>query len=306
MNFENNKTYNLFVRVDSANKNNKIVNLSVTLSDESNINIKVNEEQFKSITLGEVYYVDVLCKDNGTRKQLLVSDFKLALDLDLSEELEKALRTFYSVAPVSICSIKKQVEKYLYNIKNKILKDISLALYKEHERKFSIYPAGTKMHHAYLGGLLYHTHSMLELCDGYLKVYPTLNSDYLSAGIILHDIMKVKEFVGPNVVEYSIEGQLVGHIVMSTIEVEKKAIELGYENTEEVLILKHLLLSHHGQLAYGSPKKPMTKEAVLISSLDSIDSKLRVLEEELEKTVEGSFTNNIMVLERGKFYKTKK
>lgn len=305
MAFENNKKYSLFLRVDSANKNNKIVNLSVTLSDLSNVNVKVNDAQFKDIKLGEVYYMDVECRDNGTRQQLLVNNFEKALDVSLSEELEKALRVFYPCAPVSIVGLKKKVEKYLYNIKNPVLKDISLALYKEHESKFSVYPAGTKMHHAYIGGLLYHTVSMLELCEGYIKVYPTLNSDYLSSGIILHDIMKVKEFNDPQATEYSLEGQLVGHIVMSAIEVEKKAMELNYTNTEEVLILKHLLLAHHGQLAFGSPKKPMTKEAVLISSLDSIDSKLRVLEEELQKTEDGTFTNNIMVLERGRFYKTK-
>ncbi len=305
MNFENNKKVGLYARVDSANKNNKVVNLTVTIEDKTNLNLKVTQEQFETITLGDLYYWEVTPKDNGTRMQLLVNSFELAINKELTPELESALRIFHKCAPVSIVDLKKKLEKYLYNIKNTVLKDIALTLYKEHITKYSLYPAGTRMHHAYLGGLLYHTVSMLELTDGYIKIYPSLNSDYLSAGIILHDIMKVVEFNGPHEVEYSLEGQLVGHIVMSVIEVDKKACELGYKGTEELLILKHLLLSHHGKLEYGSPKKPMTKEAVLISSLDSIDSKLRVLEEELENTEVGSFTSNIMVLDRGKFYKTK-
>ncbi len=169
----------------------------------------------------------------------------------------------------------------------------------------NIYPAGARMHHAYLGGLMYHTVTMLELADKYLDIYKSLNSDYVYSGIILHDLMKVDEFKNPVVTDYSLEGQLLGHIVMGSILVDRKAIELKYQDKEEVLILKHLIISHHGQVAFGSPKKPMTQEALLISSLDAIDSKLRVLEEELINTEEGSFTNNIQVLERSKFYKTK-
>lgn len=305
MSFENNNKYSLYARVDSANKNNKIINLTVTIEDGTNLNLKVTTEQFEEIKMLELYSFNVTCISNGTRNQLIVDSFNLALNMELTEDLERALRKFHKCAPVSIVNLKKTLEKFLYNIKCDVLKDITLSIYKEYVTKYSLYPAGSRMHHAYLGGLLYHTVSMLELAASYTKIYPSLNQDYLSAGIILHDIMKVDEFNGPHDVEYSLEGQLIGHIVMSAIVVDKKACELKYENTEEVLILKHLLLSHHGQLAFGSPKKPMTKEAVLISQLDSIDSKLRVLEEELENTESGTFTNNIMVLERSKFYKTK-
>ncbi|MFI3329851.1 MAG: HD domain-containing protein, partial [bacterium] len=173
------------------------------------------------------------------------------------------------------------------------------------ESKFVIYPAATRMHHAYIGGLLYHTVSMLELCDKYIEVYPTLKRDYLICGVIVHDMMKVEEYEAPVNASYSLEGQLLGHIVMGVIKLDKKAEELKILNTEEVLILKHMLISHHGQQAFGSPVKPATKEALLLWYLDTIDSKLRVLEEELEKTDEGTFTNNINVLDRAKFYKTK-
>ncbi len=304
--FENGNKYNIFARVDHVNRNNKIINLTVTLSDLTVDNLKVNEEQFNSITVGNVYNLDVSCNNNGTRNHLVVTNFKLALDMKISHELETALRVFYTCTDRSIVGMKKTLEKYLKSIDNKIIKDIVNSLYKLYENKFLVYPAATKFHHAYIGGLLFHTLSMLELCDKYVEIYPTLDRNYLVGGIILHDIMKIEEFESPVSSDYSLEGQLLGHLVMGAIEIDKIANKLNYSDKEEVLVLKHILISHHGQLAFGSPKKPMTKEALLIWYLDSIDSKLRVLEEEIQKVDEGEFTNNIMVLDRSRFYKTKK
>lgn len=306
MEFQNNKQYDLFLRVDSANKNNKTINLSVTLSDLSVDNVKVDENQFKEIELSNVYSMNVKCVNNGTRNQLIVNNFKPALQAPLTKELEDALRVFYNVTPVSIIELKKKLDNYLSSIKSKVLSKLVNALFKDYESKFVIYPAATRMHHAYIGGLLYHTVSMLDLCDKYIEIYPSLNRDYLISGVILHDMMKVEEYQAPVNASYSLEGQLLGHIVMGVIKLDKKAEEFNILNNEEVLILKHMIVSHHGQQAFGSPVKPATKEALVLWYLDTIDSKLRVLEEELDKIEEGSFTNNIMVLERGKFYKTKK
>lgn len=306
MNFENNKSYNVYARVDHANTNNKIVNLTVTLSDLTSSNVKVTEEQFNDIILNNVYLMNVKCMNNGTRNQLFVSSFKPALETELNKDLEAAIRVFYNVTPSCIIDLKKKFEKYISSIKNKDLNKIVNSIYKDHEKDFILYPAATRLHHAYLGGLLYHTVSMLDMCDKYVEIYPTLNRDYLISGVALHDVMKVLEFTTPVNSEYSLEGQLLGHLVMGAIEIDNKAKELKINNSEEILILKHMLIAHHGQQEYGSPKKPMTKEALLIWYLDTIDSKLRVLEEELEKIDEGTFTNGIMVLDRTRFYKTKK
>lgn len=306
MKFEPGKKYNIFARVDHVNRNNKYINLTVTLSDLSIDNLKVNEEQFNNITIGNVYNMNIECTNNGTRNQNSVVSFELALNMKFSKELEAALRVFYTCTTQSIFELKKRIESYLNSINNKVIKDITFDLYKKYENKFAVYPAATKFHHAYIGGLLFHTVSMLDLCDKYVEIYPSLDRNYLISGVILHDIMKIEEFESPVSSDYSLEGQLVGHLVMGAIEIDKIASKFKYSDKEEVLILKHILISHHGQLAFGSPKKPMTKEALLIWYLDSIDSKLRVLEEEIEKVDEGTFTNNIMVLERSRFYKTKK
>lgn len=116
-----------------------------------------------------------------------------------------------------------------------------------------MHPAATKFHHAYVGGLSYHTFTMLKLIDPFLAVYSYLNKDLLYAATLLHDMSKISEISGVDG-EYTKEGLLIGHLVMQTIDVDQVAKQLGYEELEEVLILKHMILSHHGQLHYGSPK----------------------------------------------------
>lgn len=96
---------------------------------------------------------------------------------------------------------------------------------------------------------------------------------------------------------------MLGHLVLGAMEIELQAKELGYADKEEALMLEHMLISHHGQPQFGSAKKPMTAEALVLWYIDTIDSKFRVLGEELEKTQSGSFTDNIGVLDRTKIYK---
>jgi 3'-5' exoribonuclease len=105
--------------------------------------------------------------------------------------------------------------------------------------------------------------------------------------------------------EYTLEGQLIGHLVMASIKVAETAKALGYEKEEAVLVLNHILLSHHGLPNFGAARKPATAEAMLIWYIDTIDSKFTVLGEELEKTQPGDFTQGIAVLDKTRFYKTK-
>src|SRR5690606_28018425 len=162
----------------------------------------------------------------------------------------------------------------------------------------------TKFHHAYIGGLAYHTLTMLKLVDAMLMVYDYLNKDLLYAATILHDISKVDEISGVDG-EYTTEGLLLGHLVMASIEIDKAATSLGLDQTEEVLLLKHLIVSHHGQLNFGSPKKPQTGEALLLWYIDSIDSKFTELKSALESTKSGEFTQSLAVLDKMRFYKPK-
>ena len=119
----------------------------------------------------------------------------------------------------------------------------------------------------------------------------------------MHDIGKAIELDGVYNTSYTVEGQLIGHLVLGAIEIGNVAIKLGYEDKEEVMILEHMLISHHGMPQFGSAKKPMTAEALALWYIDTIDSKFRVLEVELAKVNEGEFTDNVSVIDKMKFYK---
>lgn len=201
---------------------------------------------------------------------------------------------------ISINYINESIE----SIENKILKDITLDIVKRYKEKFMTYPAATKFHHAYKNGLIFHTYNALRLGKAYTNIYPHINLDLVTSGIILHDIMKVQEIKGFEN-EYSTEGKLIGHVSLIGQEIEKTAFKLGYENEEEVMLLKHITLSHHLDGEYGSPKRPQIIEALIVHLVDSADAKIQPSIEALEKTKIGDFSEPIYVNERDKFYKHK-
>ncbi len=145
--------------------------------------------------------------------------------------------------------------------------------------RFTLAPAGTKHHHSYHGGLLEHTVSMMEAADRIAPCYPQVDRDLLILGAMLHDMGKTRELGFQSGLEYTDEGQLLGHVVLSVEMLTEKVTEaerLGGEPfpKELVLQLKHMLLSHHGEYEYGSPKVPMTLEALALHCLDLLDSKI--------------------------------
>ncbi len=149
--------------------------------------------------------------------------------------------------------------------------------------RFTLAPAGTKHHHSYHGGLLEHTVSMMEAAERIAPCYPQLDRDLLIVGAMLHDVGKTRELGFQGGLEYTDEGQLVGHLVLAVEMLNAKVAEaerLAGEPipAETVLTLKHMLLSHHGEYEYGSPKVPMTLEALALHCLDLLDSKINAFE----------------------------
>ncbi len=288
-------------KISGINTSDNMINLSVTDNNSNVYNLKINQEYAKSFAINDVFEFDVEEKI-GERTQYFINSYKSILDFDFKEKND-SLRTFYTAAPLSLDELEKLINDYLKAIKNKIIKDIAKKLIDLYHDDYFLYPAATKMHHAYIGGLAYHSVSMLKLADGVIAAYPYLNKDYIYAGIMLHDIGKIKELSGIITPEYSAEGQLIGHLVLGAMEIRSMAEKLGYQDTEEALVLEHMLISHHGMPQFGSAKKPLTAEALVLWYVDSIDSKLRVLETELEKIESGDFTQPIGVLDKQKMYK---
>lgn len=145
-------------------------------------------------------------------------------------------------------------------------------------REFATAPAAMQMHHAYLGGLLEHTHSMLKVARAILPLYPKIQADLVLAAIFLHDIAKTKELSYQMGFSYTDSGQLTGHIVQGVQMIDKKVAALaekGIVIDQAVLdSLNHIILSHHGKHEFGSPKLPATAEAFMVCYIDDLDAKM--------------------------------
>lgn len=141
-------------------------------------------------------------------------------------------------------------------------------------RKFKAAPAAKKMHHAYVGGLLEHTLSMAILTEKIAEHYSGIDRDLLITGAILHDIGKTEELAYASKIDYSDQGRLLNHIIIGLKMVDEKLAQITDFAAEKALLLKHMIVSHHGAREFGSPEPPKTMEAVLLNYIDEIDSKI--------------------------------
>ncbi|MCM3712217.1 3'-5' exoribonuclease YhaM [Sporosarcina luteola] len=196
----------------------------------------------------------------------------------------------------------EELLQYFFEMKNPQIQRITRHLLKKHQSDFLVYPAATRNHHDYVSGLLDHVVSMLKLGKAIAELYPSLNKDLLYAGIILHDVGKVIELSGPIGTQYTVEGNLLGHITIMVNEISKAADELEIHG-EEVMLLQHMVLSHHGKEEWGSPKRPMLMEAEILHYIDNIDAKMNMLDRAMSKTANGEFTERIFPLDNRSFYK---
>ncbi len=166
--------------------------------------------------------------------------------------------------------------------------------------KLMYYPAAQRLHHAERSGLLHHTISVLRAAEKLLPLYPFLNGDLLRAGAIAHDLSKTAEFLSDeagNVSDYSAEGQLLGHLVHGVAQV-KEAARRANVTGEYVLLLCHMVISHHGEADHGSPRPPMFPEAEMLHMLDDMDAKMNEMEGVMRRTPAGAFSEKIWSLDR--------
>ncbi len=166
--------------------------------------------------------------------------------------------------------------KLIETISRPYLKDLLYLFFNDDNLKemFKKAPAGKKMHHAYLGGLLEHSLSVGLLADKIAGHYKGIDVDLLKTGAILHDIGKIEEFEYQLFIDYSDSGRLLNHIIIGAEMISDKIRAIPDFPEKEALLLKHMIISHHGTREFGSPEPPKTIEAVLLNYLDEIDSKV--------------------------------
>lgn len=178
----------------------------------------------------------------------------------------------------------------IQRVQNPYLKELAMKVFvedKEFAKKFKIHSAAKSVHHGYIGGLLEHSVSVAKLCEQYAVLYPQLNRDLLVTSALFHDIGKAEELSAFPENDYTDEGQLVGHIVMGTIKLSKLMDEIPGFPAKLANEVKHCILSHHGELEFGSPKKPALAEALALSQADNLDAKMETFAEVIEKKQEG-------------------
>lgn len=301
------ENYYLIKSAECKLTNNSTTNkyLDVNLTDSTGeINAKLWEV---SPELETLFSENMLVKVRGT-----VNEYrgKLQLKIDrirtINDSDDINIEEFVPTAPYKSEDMYEIVLDYICKIENKDLRNITEKIIDNCGDKLLHYPAAKSNHHAVKGGLLYHITTMLKAGEKLLEIYTHLNKDLLYAGVILHDIAKIYEMSASNlgiVSQYTIEGQLLGHIILGINLVEKAGVEVNADK-EVVMLLQHMILTHHYEPEYGSPKKPMIPEAELLHHLDIIDARMYDMNKALKDTEIGSFSERIWSLDNLNIYKS--
>lgn len=255
---------------------------------------------------------DVATYTNGTVVDVKanVIDFRGTLQLQLQQiSISDAAKNmsatdFMEKAPISKEELQNEIDQTIFDMRNKTIRSIVRSFIERYNQEFFIYPAAATIHHAFMTGLAYHTVTMLRIAKSLCAIYPELNKDLLYAGVILHDIGKIHEFTSATDTTRSRNGNLLGHIPIMTAEIQEVARELSIDkDNEEVALLQHMVLAHHGKPEWGSARTPLVQEAEILHMIDNIDAKMNTMTRVLAKTKAGEFTEKMFSLDNRSFYK---
>ena len=276
--------------------------LSVELRDASGSIVgkkwDATAEDEQLFVVGNV--IQVVGETNKYKEQLQLKI--LSAELVPLEEID--VEKFVKAPPVAKETLIERFNAHVSSIKNEdCLKILKYMINKFGDKIYS-YPAAVSIHHEYSSGLLMHSITMADLANYLCPIYDC-DHDLMITGCLLHDLGKIIELEGPIVYKYSTEGKLLGHISIMAAELRKATDELKIKS-EIPLLLEHMVLSHHGQQEFGSPVMPLTKEALLLSLIDNLDSKMVVVNKAVADLEPGNFSNKVFSLDNRSFYKPNK
>jgi len=283
----NNKTYLDFNLADKTGE------INAKLWDSS----KEEENQF---TEGKLVKVRGNVSEWQSKLQLKIMRIRLS---DEGDNL--SLDDYVPKAPEESESMYEEILSYIEKMNNKDIYNIVSYMFKESKDKLMFYPAAKSNHHAMHGGLLYHILTMLRMADKLYDIYSFLDKDLLFGGVILHDMAKLDEMDSNElgiVSSYTSEGELLGHIIQGIKKIEKVADELNADK-EITTLLQHMVLSHHYEPEFGSPKRPMIPEAEILHYLDIIDARMFDMKKTLENIKPMGFSDKVWTLNNRKLYK---
>ena len=241
-----------------------------------------------------------------------VSDYRGALQVTVdklrlaAEDDHVDVSRLVRVAPIDRAGAYADITRLVSTLEDADYRAVCEEMLRRHEDAFRTIPAAKSVHHSFLSGLLMHTYNMLRLADFLAAQYAdSVNRSLLLAGTLLHDFGKEREFTFSElglVTDYSTKGQLLGHLVMGAQETAEVAEMLGIPE-EKIVLLQHLLLSHHGEPEFGAAVLPQCAEAELLSLIDQIDSRMEIYREALAPLKIGDFSQRIFALDNRRIYK---
>ena len=204
-------------------------------------------------------------------------------------------------APIDPADAWAELQAAVDDLRDSDYQVVCRRMMEQYGERFRTIPAAKSMHHSFLHGLLMHTVNMVRCAQGLGDLYrDVVDEDLLIAGTLLHDFAKCEEFVTSSlglVTDYSVNGQLLGHLVMGARAAAEAARELGVPEEKSVL-LQHLLLSHHGEPEFGAAVRPMCAEAEMLNLIDLMDSRMEIYREAFEEVEPGQFTKRIFALDK--------
>ena len=277
--------------------------LDLTLSDKDG-EISAKYWDYNESVQGQ-FPAETLVKVRGTISQYNGADqFRVERIRKATDADDVNMADFVRSASYSGEYMYAQLSECVNGFADADFKKLVSYMLEQNKEKLLYWPAAYRLHHALRGGLLMHTLSIVRLCEGVCKVYPFVNRDLLLSGAILHDIAKLSEFVvGDTGIAsgYSVEGNLIGHLVMGARMVDEAAKALAIP-AEKSMLLQHMVLSHHGEPDFGAAVRPLFLEAELLSELDLMDARVYQIHDATAPLQPGAFTNRMWALEDRKMY----
>lgn len=254
----------------------------------------------EKIKPGSVLKIKAVVTEWNGMKQLRVSRIR-----HTSAEDNIDMKDYIKAAPEDAADMYAYIFERADSFKDKDLRAICVKQLTDNKEKLMYYPAAQKNHHAELAGLLYHVKRMLMMAERACEVYTNLNRELVMSGVILHDMEKINEIVANELgiaSGYSFEGKMLGHLVQGVRTIDRLAEELGMPR-EKAVMLEHMMLSHHYEPEFGSPKKPLFPEAEMLHYLDMVDAKMFDMQEAVEKTEPGCFSDKVWTLDNRTIYR---
>jgi 3'-5' exoribonuclease len=240
-------------------------------------------------------FADLFDRDDFIRIKAQATSYQDRVQLNIKsiKKVDEAEVSLDEFLPSSLRDPEEMLAELIeisQGIENNHLKQLVMAFLENEEftALFKRAPGAKRLHHSFLGGLLEHTLSVVNLIQKIKGYYEGINHDLLLAGGMLHDIGKVYELSYERSFDYTDAGRLVGHIVMGVEMVDKEIARIEGFPAELAMLMKHLLLSHHGLHEWGSPTRPMTLEAQILHHLDDLDAKVKGIQEFMQKAQEGA------------------